>query len=110
MRGVPIVSGVFDECQAQIGFVRTKRQHEAIRITRVRLMKHILAGGEFYGAGIAEATHAAQRSKIMIEGAIFLHQENHVFHILNAAGAVIGGDSQSARDACGKCSRSCGSG
>ena len=35
---------------------------------------------------VAEAAHAAQAAEVMVEGAVFLHQEHHVLHVVNGAG------------------------
>jgi hypothetical protein len=37
---------------------------------------------------IAEATHAAERSKVVIEGPVLLHQDHDVLHIAQRAGAL----------------------
>jgi hypothetical protein len=54
------------------------------------------------GAGIAEATDAAERAEVVIEGAVLLHHEDDVLDIGDGAGAIVGGDCQRSRDAGGK--------
>ncbi len=45
--------------------------------------------GSVATARIAVAAHAAQRAEVMIERAIFLHQEDDVLDVIDRAGAVV---------------------
>ena len=50
--------------------------------------------GQWNGKSIAEAAHARQGAEVVIERAVLLHQDHHVFDVAQGAGAVIGGNGQ----------------
>ncbi len=48
---------------------------------------------------IAVAAHAAQGAEVVVEGAVFLHQDDDVLDVLDGPGAVVAGQFQRAGDA-----------
>ena len=80
-------------------------QHVAV--AAVGLVPNGVAGGQRNGAGIAESTNTAKAAEVVIEGAVFLHHEDDVLHVINGAGAIVGRDAECPRDAGGE---SCGDG
>ncbi len=98
MRGDPVMRQVFKKLQAKVGCGGVKGQRKPIACT-IGLIPHRLARGQQDGAGIAKAAHAAQCAEVVIERAVFLHQDDDVFYVLNGSGAVVGRDAQGTRDA-----------
>src|SRR6202042_3092483 len=72
---------------------RTERQQ---RVSAVRLLGHRVTRWQSHRPRIVEAAHTAQRSQIMIERAILLHQNDDVLHILDRAGDDFRFDGQGA--------------
>ena len=95
VRGVPVVRQILQELQAEIRRARTERQHVA-RVSGdafgERLIPHRVAGGECDGARVAKAAHAAQRAEVVVECAVFLHQDDDVLDVLDAACGVVSGN------------------
>src|SRR5215472_237493 len=90
--------------------IGTERQHIAIGIARVRLMKDAFTGGKLDRSRVSKAAHPTQHPKIVIERAVLLHHKDHVLDVIDCAGAVIRWKRKSAADRCGKSSGSCGCG
>ncbi len=47
---------------------------------------------------VTEAAHALERAEIMVEGAVFLHQDHDVLDVADGARCVIGRDGKGALD------------
>jgi hypothetical protein len=94
---------VFDEGEAEIGFLGVERQGGAVGAGG--LVEHRLAGGQRGRPGIGETAHAVQRAEVMVEGAVLLHQDYHVLHVRDGAGGVVGRDRQGLADAGGQGAR-----
>ena len=102
-----IVRRILQELHAQVGGIRTERQHVAVGVLRVRLMKDALARRQVDRPRVCEAAHPAQRFEILIERSVLLHQEDHVFYVMDASRSMVGRNGHSAADACRKCGGSC---
>ena len=88
--GGPVVGEVLKELQAQVG--RTGMEGQHVAVAAVGLIPDGVAGGQGDGAGIAEAADSAEGAEVVIEGAVLLHHEDDVLDVVDAAGAVVGGD------------------
>ena len=77
-------------------------ERENVTVAAAGLIPDGIAGGEGDGAGVAEAADAAEGAEVVIEGAVLLHHEDDVLDIVDAAGAIVGGDGQRTRDAGGE--------
>jgi len=103
--GGPVVREILQELKAQVGC--TGMEGQDVAVAAVGLIPDGVAGRQGDGARVAEAADAAERAEVVIEGAILLHHEDDVLDVVNAAGAVVGWDTESAGDArwkgCGKC-------
>lgn len=75
--------------------VQMVRQHQSIFPL---LLPDVTVVGQRNGYAIAKAAYAGQRAEVMVEGTVFLHQDHHVFDIVDGAGAVIGWDRQGFAD------------
>jgi hypothetical protein len=71
--------------------------HDHVAV-RQALLPHLAPVRQGDREAVAEAAHAGQGAEIMVEGAVFLHQDHHVLDVLDGAGLVVGGDSQCALD------------
>jgi hypothetical protein len=91
----PVVRHVVRELEAQERRRWVERQQRA---GAVRLLEHRVAGGQGHRARIAEAADAAQRTEIMVERPILLHQDDDVLHVLDRARHDIRLDRQGAPD------------
>ena len=58
------------------------------------LLPDMAIAGQWNGKAIAEAAHARQGAEVVVERAVLLHQDHHVFDVAQGAGAVVGGDGQ----------------
>jgi hypothetical protein len=70
----------------------------------VGLIPHRISRWKLNRARIAKPPDASQRSKVMIKGTIFLHQDDDVFDVGDVTVAVICGDLKRSTDACRKSS------
>src|SRR5262249_26056604 len=95
----PAMRRVFQKGQAELVGIGMERQKMGVA---VRLIPHGISGGLAHGMGIAKAAYAAQSPEIMIERPVFLHQEDDVLGVFDAAPTVMGRDRQRAIDAFGK--------
>ena len=77
----PGVAGGRSDLRAGGARVEMKWQQVTIRIFGVRLIERGAAGGERDRGRVAEAADSGERAEIMIEGAIFLHQQNYVLDV-----------------------------
>jgi hypothetical protein len=96
------VRQILQELQAEIRRARTERQHIAGLggdAFRERLIPHGVAGGQRDGARVAKAAHAAQRAEVVVERAVFLHQNDDVLDVLDAAGGVVSGNREGVANA-----------
>lgn len=89
VRVVPAVRQVLQELQAEVRRTRAERQDFA-HAAGQRLVPDRLARGQRDGARVAIPTHAAQRAEVVVERAVFLHQDHDVLDVLNAAAGVVG--------------------
>src|ERR1700735_2327437 len=48
-----------------------------------------ISGRQRHRAWIAKSAHASECAKVMIEGAVLLHQNHDVLHIVDGAGAMM---------------------
>jgi hypothetical protein len=80
-----------------LGLVQVVGQHRLAG--GVVLLPDLAAAGQRDGEAIAEAAHAAQRAEVLVEGAVFLHQDHHVLDVLDGAGLVVCGDRECLADA-----------
>ena len=107
VRVVPAVRQVLQELQAEIRRARAERQHLA-RAAGHRLMPHALAARQRDGTRIAIPAHATERAEVMIERAVFLHEDHDVLHIFDIAVRVVGGNRQRLANAFGHRAHGCG--
>ncbi|OMP13437.1 hypothetical protein COLO4_01693 [Corchorus olitorius] len=107
VRVVPAVRQVLQELQAQIGRARAERQHFT-HATGHRLMPDALAARQRDGARIAIPAHATQRAEVMVERAVFLHEDHDVLHVFDRAVRVMGGNRQRLANAFGHRAHGCG--
>ena len=54
------------------------------------LVPDTLAVGQRCRRGVTEAAHTPQRSEVVVEGAVLLHQDHDVLHVAQRTGAVVG--------------------
>jgi hypothetical protein len=98
VRGGPVVGEVLEELEAEVG--GSGLEGEDVVVAAVGLLPDGVAVGQGDGAGVAEAADAAEGAEVVIEGTVFLHHEDDVLDVVDAAGAVVGGDAESLGDAC----------
>ena len=96
----PVVRQVADELVSKKGLWRTERQQ---RVSAVRLLEYRVTRRQSHRARIIEAAHPAQRSQIMIERAILLHQHHDVLHVLDRTGDDFRFNAQGAQNRFRKC-------
>src|SRR5262249_21627344 len=90
---VPAVRRIRQEGRAQTGDVGT----EGHQLTRtVGLIPDTLAGRQADGTGIIESPHALHGPEVVVEGPVFLHQDNDVFDVFDGAFLVSGWNGQRA--------------
>ena len=53
----------------------------------VGLVEDAVAAGQLDRGAVAEAAHPLQRAEVVVEGAVFLHQDHDVLHVGDGAGA-----------------------
>ena len=88
---VPAVRQIHDELEAQVIRHGTER-HQVVVVSRRRgLLPYAAIGGKHEGPGVAEAAHASQAAEVMIERAVFLHEDHHVLDIGERARASCSG-------------------
>src|SRR5262249_52613105 len=75
----------------EIGGVRMEGQQVSALL---RLVKDGVSGGKDDRARIAESAHSPQRAEVMIERAVFLHEEDDVLDVGDGSRALNGGDRQ----------------
>src|SRR6185437_12367097 len=71
------------------------------------LVEHRFTRRQHRGVRVAESTNAPQRAEVVVKGAVLLHQENDMLHVLNGSGAVVRGNRKRPADAVRK---GCGGG
>jgi hypothetical protein len=91
VRGCPVVRQILNKLQSQIGSPWMEGQQITIV---VRLVPNRVAIGQVNNSIITKSAHAAQRTVVVIKRAVLLHHNNDVFHIINRAGLVVGGNRQ----------------
>jgi hypothetical protein len=69
--------------------IEMERQDDTLAIGR-GLVEHRSPAAQQQGARIAKPAHAAHGPVVMIERAVFLHQDNHMLDIPDRARAAIG--------------------
>ncbi len=65
----------------------------------VGLLPDVAPARQGNGEAVAEAAHAGQRAEVVVERAVFLHDDDDVLHVHDRAGALVGGNGQGAPDA-----------
>src|SRR5436853_562291 len=85
----PTVIETADALSAAAAGIQTKGQQRFSDSGANRLVEYRLAGGQSQRSRIAEAADPSQTSKIMIERAVFLHQDHHVLNVFHCARAAI---------------------
>jgi hypothetical protein len=99
MRRGPIVRQILQKLESQFPRVRMEWQYI---VTAIRLKPHGIAPGEHGRARVSETPDAPQRTEVVIEGSVLLHQDDDVFDILDGARPLIRGYFQRAVDAAGQ--------
>ncbi len=97
VRALPAVVQAKHGLSAGLFAVQPERGHAPLPAL-LRLPEHRLAVREGDGPRVAEPAHAAQGPEIVVEAAVFLHQDHHVLHVLDRAGDLTRGDRQRASD------------
>ena len=93
---VPTVVEVVQERQARTPGVRAERQHLA---RAVGLVEDVPPVGQRHRVRVAVPAHPAQRTEIVVESPVLLHQHHHVLDVQDGTGAPVGGDRGGAGDA-----------
>jgi hypothetical protein len=62
-----------------------KGKHVSTGIDCIRLVEDRFSVGQCESGWIRESADAAERSKIVAEGAVFLHQQDHMFDVFQRA-------------------------
>ena len=85
MRGGPSMRQTADTLRVdvRIGRVVTERRDDLRLILLTRLEPHRLAVRQRHGKAVVITAHAAQVTKVVIERAVLLHEDNNVLHVLN---------------------------
>ena len=58
-----------------------ERQEVTTRVFWIGLIENRFAAGQFQRIRIIEAAHASQRSKIVVKGTVFLHEQDDVLDL-----------------------------
>ena len=98
VRPLPAVVQAEDGLRPGGGGVEVERPDSAGAVLG-RLAPDRLAPGQVDGSRIAEAADTAQGAEIMVETTVLLHQDDHVLHVADGAGDVVGGERQGLRHA-----------
>jgi hypothetical protein len=72
-------------------------QHRVVR--GIALLPHVPSLRQWNGEAVAEAAHTHERAEVMVERAVFLHQDDDVLDVLDGAGLVVGGNGERAANA-----------
>ena len=100
VRRVPVMSQIFDKHKAGIRDIGMKGQNITART--VGLLPDRIAIRQQHGTRIAEPADSSQGPEVVIEGTVFLHEDDDVFHIGKAPGAIVGGNFKRASNAGGE--------
>src|SRR5579875_575560 len=76
----------------------------------MRLIPNRPSVWKHHGTRIAKTAHSAQCSKVVVKGAVFLHQDNNVLNISDVAVAVVRRNCKRPLDTGRKCGAKCASG
>jgi hypothetical protein len=82
----PVVGKVFKELQPERSSGRMKGQ--SITAVGIGLIKDRIAGRQSNGSRIGKAAHTIQRTEVMIERPVLLHQDDDVLDVRDAASLV----------------------
>jgi hypothetical protein len=82
----PVVGKVFEDLQAERSSGRMKGQD--ITALAIGLIKDRTAGRQGNGSWIGEAAYTIQRTEVMIERPVLLHEDDDVFDVRDAATLV----------------------
>ncbi len=93
----PVVVEALEVLHAEVVGRRPERQRLLARV--VGLVPDGLAAGQGHRARVSEASDAAQRTEVVVEGTILLHQDHDVLYVGDGAGRPLRGDGGGARDA-----------
>jgi hypothetical protein len=77
----PGVAGGRDGLGAGGVGVQVEGQRVAVRVGRVRLVEHRLAGAQRDRVRVGEAAHSGQRAEVVVEGPVLLHQDDDVLDV-----------------------------
>ncbi|MCW0448146.1 hypothetical protein NB706_000980 [Xanthomonas sacchari] len=86
VRALPVVVEILHPLRAAGLAVEPERQYIAVAALALGLVPDRLAAGQPQRPRIAIAAHPAQAAEVMIEGAVLLHQDHHMLHVLQRAG------------------------
>ena len=95
------VVGAVDALRVAQFAIKVIRQDDARLaggLVGIGLLHHVALVEQRNREAVAKAAHAMQGAEIMIEGAVFLHQDDHMFNVADGAGAVVGGNRQCPAD------------
>jgi hypothetical protein len=81
----PGVAGGGNLLCAALAGVKMKGKHVSTRIDCIRLVEDRFPVGQCESGWIRESADAAERSKIVVEGPVFLHQQDHMFDVFQRA-------------------------
>ncbi|MNQ75757.1 hypothetical protein D3C85_905620 [compost metagenome] len=93
----PVVRCLTCAQRVAFGLVQVVGQDRCVRL--VDLLPDVASLGQRNREAIAEATHAHQRTEVVVERAVLLHQDDDVLDVLDGAGLVVGRNGQRAADA-----------
>jgi hypothetical protein len=77
----PGVAGGGDGLGAGLAGVQVERQQVAVGVDAVGLVEHVAAGAQPQRARVVEAAHAGEGAEVVVEGAVLLHQQDHVLDV-----------------------------
>src|ERR1700751_5790158 len=90
VRIVPAVRRILKKQQPEVSGCSMEWQKEAIGVGRIGLTKDAVAVGEVNGTRVTETANAAEGPEIVIERAVFLHQDDDMLDIFKRSGPVVG--------------------
>lgn len=96
---IPCVLTVFPGVMRAIGALRVVRAAVQMigrqeRASAALLLPHFSVVGHWNREPVAKAAYALERAEVVVERPILLHEDHHMFHVLDRSSGVIGGDRQ----------------
>jgi hypothetical protein len=73
------------------------KRHDHVAVGQA-LLPDTASFGQRDREAVTETAHALERAEIMVERAVFLHQDHDVLDVADGAGRIIGRDGQGALD------------